>query len=94
MDGGMNAEKLYDKNGCIGFIARKDGFWFIQENGSHVSMSDEDGLALLQTIRAEFVGKRSRYFATAIKWQLVSLIHRAMHGAYHFATALAWGKAK
>lgn len=78
----MRTDKLYEKNGCVGFEARKDGYWFIQENGDRISMSDEEGKRILMWLRATFINRQTPKWATMAEYAVSSIRHRAAKAAY------------
>lgn len=81
-------EKLYDKNGVIGFVKRKDGYWFIQENGQHISCDAKTGEQVFLTVKTLFVSKRTPHFAECVKWMRVALKHRMVGVLYNMAKVI------
>jgi len=82
-------EKLYDNNGCIGFVRQKDGDWFIQENGVKVSCNRQTANKLALLIKTEFVELRTPHFSDCMRWMCVAMKHRMMAALYVMAKKIS-----
>lgn len=75
------ATTLYDKAGCVGFVHRPDGYWFIQ-NGQLVSTSTTHGIAVEKMVQSAFLNERTPLFTECLAYITSEMKHRAAHALY------------